>query len=434
MKTLAIATVLLLVAMRVTGQQLFLNDGNGFYTNSIHASKGMVTVFTEYGHGQNPEWNNFVSVNTETGEIIPGISFADNDGVRDTINIGSKSYAYGKAMGLEEIINGIRVPILTVTGGGNQNHPSQIRKSLAFKGSIYSAGWFKNVVQNGTTIVTGGIFKVDTATNKASNVPLMETSIDITDIEVVGNKLWMIGSDETKGGRILKSFDGTVTEEIPFQDYAGITLNAGTISAIEIAGDTVLVIVNEDEILVYDFISPMYQIPSESLGGGFSSLLWDKASKKLYLGGNFKNPYTGKITSFASVDLVTQEWEFIGGSYNGFPLTVDCLAQDSASGKIYMGGNYDVRVYDPNFTGVATLPTINILVGPNPFTEYINISCPSYQEGGVRIYDLAGRLVHNEHFSGVDLQINASNLERGVYFIQVCADNQVRFSTKIVKL
>ncbi len=431
MQKLLVLIAVLTLAMRVVGQNYFsdlvVDTNNSGNYHHIFFDDGNNLVFT----GENVKISgvsNYGSVNLSSGQISDlGIDFPDSYGLEGTIKFGSHTYHFGE-VGVVESKEGLEIPVVSITGGGNQNNPSKVVKAVVFNGEIYFSGWFTAVVKNGNTTSTGGVFRLDTLDNSISIVPGMENSTFIIAMTIANNLLWMAGSSEEKSSDGVWSFDGSENAvEIP--SYGGYDLHVGDLVTVEIAGEQALAISNDDIVMIYDFTSPWYEVPSEKLGGGISQLYWDSSTSDLYVGGYFYNPFDGEIVTIAKVNIQNNEWTFIGGPYDGAPLKVFCfLIKD---GKLYIGGDRALQIYDP-LTGITTPLAVTIATGPNPFSDHINISMPS-MEGTVQIVDLSGRIVHSEQFTGTNLTLGTAQLVPGCYFLTVTSNNKMLHSTKLVK-
>jgi hypothetical protein len=75
----------------------------------------------------------------------------------------------------------------------------------------------------------------------------------------------------------------------------------------------------------------------------------------------------------------------------------------------------------------------NFIVGPNPASDFINISAKNSNTiNTVEITDINGRVVKNVTVNATTSQINVADLNLGVYFLKASSENGVG-TTKMVK-
>lgn len=76
-------------------------------------------------------------------------------------------------------------------------------------------------------------------------------------------------------------------------------------------------------------------------------------------------------------------------------------------------------------------PTPKILVYPNPFSDYVTVSCPeSIQE--YQLFDMQGRLQKKSPVNDTQVTINLSSCIKGMYILRITSGNQV-YARKIMK-
>ena len=102
-----------------------------------------------------------------------------------------------------------------------------------------------------------------------------------------------------------------------------------------------------------------------------------------------------------------------------------------------LASNYNgfIRVYIQLFQsieGEETSTTRTIAANMNPFAGSVIISADGFNNGVISIYDLLGRAVLTEPFSGT-FEWNASEASSGCYFAEV-HDNQGSSSVRLLKL
>jgi hypothetical protein len=63
-----------------------------------------------------------------------------------------------------------------------------------------------------------------------------------------------------------------------------------------------------------------------------------------------------------------------------------------------------------------TIQKLKIKISPIPFTNELTVQCE--EQGEINIYDVFGRIVHTEKFSGRSI-INSENWNSGIYFVEI---------------
>lgn len=82
----------------------------------------------------------------------------------------------------------------------------------------------------------------------------------------------------------------------------------------------------------------------------------------------------------------------------------------------------------------------NVLVYPNPMKDNVLVKLPStfnYQELTITLFDLQGRVVRRKYVTNSQTEIgfkNLGELNNGVYFMQISADNNTLISKKLIKI
>lgn len=69
---------------------------------------------------------------------------------------------------------------------------------------------------------------------------------------------------------------------------------------------------------------------------------------------------------------------------------------------------------------------------PNPATEEVTVQFSQWQEGQYTLFDVQGREVGNENFSGASFVLNRDGLSDGIYFLRISTKDGRSFSRKIV--
>jgi predicted dienelactone hydrolase len=113
-------------------------------------------------------------------------------------------------------------------------------------------------------------------------------------------------------------------------------------------------------------------------------------------------------------------------------LKADQTANDLFQDSLDASSRVMYEQYCPT-SNIVSIQEDEILVQPNPFSEYITIQLPkSDKMNEIEIYDLAGNVVRQEAISKGDmLKISTSALKSGVYFVKQKNSPQVK---KVIKL
>ncbi len=84
-------------------------------------------------------------------------------------------------------------------------------------------------------------------------------------------------------------------------------------------------------------------------------------------------------------------------------------------------------------TGIEneTISENDFLIVPNPSNDFITIKTNKQESVNIKIYDLAGKIVLNENNYLSSNKINVAALAKGVYFVEVIA-NEKRLTTKLI--
>lgn len=74
-----------------------------------------------------------------------------------------------------------------------------------------------------------------------------------------------------------------------------------------------------------------------------------------------------------------------------------------------------------------TLPDHEILIYPNPASDFVHIVFPQTLSGIVKVFDVNGKMVDKYSFTGLkNLQLSVSHLDDGLYLVQVSGKNYIR--------
>jgi hypothetical protein len=98
------------------------------------------------------------------------------------------------------------------------------------------------------------------------------------------------------------------------------------------------------------------------------------------------------------------------------------------------GCESDTAYYEQYFgpSAVSSIDNIELSVVPNPSYGAFTINCPSKIKN-IQIFDLQGRLVNfksDQHAQNNELNIQISDVSKGVYFIVGHLENGTRFVSK----
>lgn len=82
---------------------------------------------------------------------------------------------------------------------------------------------------------------------------------------------------------------------------------------------------------------------------------------------------------------------------------------------------------------IAKTSSINWTLYPNPTNALLNIHLEELVEGNLQIINVTGQVIYQEQFQGLEHQLDISNLNTGIYFVQLLNDKGQFVSQKIVK-
>ena len=90
----------------------------------------------------------------------------------------------------------------------------------------------------------------------------------------------------------------------------------------------------------------------------------------------------------------------------------------------------------PVIDNINELDKVDIKVGPNPASEYINITLPTIWSGEAittQLLDANGKIVTSWQVNNTNTTLNVSSYPAGNYFILMVADNEYALSKIVVK-
>jgi hypothetical protein len=124
------------------------------------------------------------------------------------------------------------------------------------------------------------------------------------------------------------------------------------------------------------------------------------------------------------MDYIVTTWEWV--DLNDFGL-VDSLTFTLESSDVGAFGMNTpayfcvdhITVYPEYINNVASVEkSIELLVFPNPATDFIQIQSTGFEKGSIEIFDLSGRLVNRILDAVTEQPVNVSNLDNGMYLIK----------------
>jgi hypothetical protein len=85
-----------------------------------------------------------------------------------------------------------------------------------------------------------------------------------------------------------------------------------------------------------------------------------------------------------------------------------------------------------NSLSTSNLSKNNLMVSPNPSSNFINIESNTLMIGAV-VYDLAGKVVKRENMSSMSTSLNIENLNEGTYILEILFNDGSTQNRKILK-
>jgi len=104
----------------------------------------------------------------------------------------------------------------------------------------------------------------------------------------------------------------------------------------------------------------------------------------------------------------------------------------SYDGEIVNGTLQIDKISSIELLGVNEIEKSNFKLYPNPVNEELNISFLKDTDGIMTIYNILGEEVLTKNVSGVSNQINVSNLQSGIYLVNITSENS-SVTKKVVK-
>ena len=88
---------------------------------------------------------------------------------------------------------------------------------------------------------------------------------------------------------------------------------------------------------------------------------------------------------------------------------------------VYGNSLFEIRAFGKtaNTTGINDFTKLNsILIFPNPASDYITVSLPASEKSLISIFDLSGKLIHQQQYNVKDILININSYKTGMYYIR----------------
>jgi len=127
-----------------------------------------------------------------------------------------------------------------------------------------------------------------------------------------------------------------------------------------------------------------------------------------------------------SLDYIVNNWQYVNTTNLGQVDSVKFFMYSTDQGlygintPLFFG--IDNLSSSDNFVGIEENNlSYNLSVYPNPFSSVLNIDIPGNENGNteVKVFDLLGKSVYTENFSGLSHSLNLSGLEKGIYFVEI---------------
>ena len=124
-------------------------------------------------------------------------------------------------------------------------------------------------------------------------------------------------------------------------------------------------------------------------------------------------------------------WNILDGYTLGYPdFYVAFVYKSTTEGAASWEIDY-VKVVSYGAESVAEQNAPAVSLYPNPANEQVSFTLES--DARVSVFDMTGRMVSEMNFAAGDVQLNVSELENGVYFVNVRYANGSTTVSKFVK-
>ncbi len=158
--------------------------------------------------------------------------------------------------------------------------------------------------------------------------------------------------------------------------------------------------------------------------------------KDLLCGANDYRIYYYENTGTNAEPVFSGSESIINTGSSGARFWVDDWNEDGLFDVLASNYNGFVQVYIQQNTGVAgegaAAVTRSLSADGNPFYTSVTIESQGFGQGTLTVYDMSGRVLSEEPFSG-SLLVNGSNLARGCYIVEV-RDAEGATALKLMKL
>ncbi|TFH39335.1 MAG: T9SS type A sorting domain-containing protein, partial [Bacteroidia bacterium] len=108
--------------------------------------------------------------------------------------------------------------------------------------------------------------------------------------------------------------------------------------------------------------------------------------------------------------------------------------------SLTLDGTTSIWIDDVSLKGMVStgifgnrMDEANILIYPNPVSDYLNIQIFEQGFDNLEIYNLFGVRVHSRKITDSNISLDVSEYDKGIYIITFTGDNK-RYSTRIIKL
>ena len=441
-----------------------LNGDNGDYTGKLRVYKNINNTWTQIGQGisgetQGENLGTKVSINFD-GTIVAASSptnsgNGNNAGkVRIFKNINdvwtqigqdlvgaAENYSFGVSISFNSDGTKIAVGAYGADDNGeNSGHVrvfenindtwTQIGQDIEGEMANIFSGFSVSLNDNGTVVAIGAV-------NHSANG---SNSGQVRVFEYVNSSWTQIGSE------ILGEAEN---------DFLGndVNLNSdGTVLAVSAYGNDVNG-TDSGQVRIYKNINGTWSQIGQNLNGansneafGFSISLNSSGSRIAIgaVGTSVNGSFSGSVQVFEeSNGTWNQIDETINGNfendYLGYSVSLNSSGATFAVGapfNIGSNNNYpgQIKIYNNSNLGINDSEIINIVAFPNPTSNITTVKVPFNQFTISTLYDVTGKVVYinQSAVKNNQLQIDLSNFENGVYFLNVIQENH-SLSLKIIK-
>jgi hypothetical protein len=184
----------------------------------------------------------------------------------------------------------------------------------------------------------------------------------------------------------------------------------------------------------YDYTEHCYPVVNltASIGGGDVQKLylnWDAPEERtpiaynIYVDGMLLEENYNLDTYYSNEEIVDIIMPF---EYRGH--TAEVVA-------VYEGGMTSVgtiKLIDDDWDGVEETEKVAFNIYPNPAEDFVKLSAVSCQLSAIKIYNCLGIMVEEMEVNSSEVEVNTSNYETGIYFINIEGKDFVRTERLII--